>query len=188
MAEISNSQHLREAIFATLEQTANDLKSQDNATDYAIRKRMHEMEMAIDELNWQKKQVRGYPQSLVRSVTFFTWRNRYENTRFSCSFCYLFHLKKQVREYQVLLFILLPFSLEETGTIIPGSLVRSVTFFIWRNRYDNTRFSCSFCYLLHFHSWLHRFIWNRLLTTQRASSYAYAVVSLSAGGQTHIVT
>ena len=34
----------------------------------------------------------------------------------------------------------------------------------------------------------HRFIRNRLLTTQRASSYAYAVVSPSAGGQTHIVT
>jgi len=57
VAEMSNSQHLREAIFATLEQTANDLKSQDNATDYALRKRMHEMQMAIDELNWQKQQV-----------------------------------------------------------------------------------------------------------------------------------
>ncbi|KAK2186351.1 hypothetical protein NP493_203g00011 [Ridgeia piscesae] len=57
VAEMSNSQHLREAIFATLEQTANDLKSQDNATDYALRKRMHEMQMAIDELNWQKQQT-----------------------------------------------------------------------------------------------------------------------------------
>lgn len=64
---MSNSQHLREAIFATLEQTANDLHSQDNATDYALRKRMHEMQMAIDELNWQKKQVRRPRHLLLRN-------------------------------------------------------------------------------------------------------------------------
>ena len=51
------SKNLREAIHQTLQQTDNDLAAQKNATDYAIRKRMHEMKQAIDELKWQKEQV-----------------------------------------------------------------------------------------------------------------------------------
>lgn len=56
-AEMAASRRLREAIHHTLQQTDNDLQSQDNASDYALRKRMHEFEQAIDELNWQKAQV-----------------------------------------------------------------------------------------------------------------------------------
>jgi len=56
-AEMANSRRLREAIHHTLQQTDNDLKAQDTATDYATRKRMHEFERAIDELNWQKQQT-----------------------------------------------------------------------------------------------------------------------------------
>lgn len=51
------STNLREAIHHTLQQTDNDLQAQKNATDYAIRKRMHEYRRALDELNWQKQQV-----------------------------------------------------------------------------------------------------------------------------------
>jgi len=54
-AEMASSRRLREAIHHTLQQTDNDLQAQDTATDYALRKRMHEFEKAIDELNWQKQ-------------------------------------------------------------------------------------------------------------------------------------
>ena len=56
-AEMEASRRLREAIHHTLQQTDNDLKAQQTNSDYAIRKRMHEMKRAIDELNWQKAQV-----------------------------------------------------------------------------------------------------------------------------------
>lgn len=56
-AEMDASRRLREAIHHTLHQTANDLESQKTASEYAYRKRMHEMARAIDELNWQKKQT-----------------------------------------------------------------------------------------------------------------------------------
>lgn len=56
-AEMANAKRLREAIHHTLQQSDNDLKSQNTATDYAYRKRMHEFARSIDELNWQKKQT-----------------------------------------------------------------------------------------------------------------------------------
>lgn len=56
-AEMEASRRLREAIHHTLQQTENDLKAQQNATDYAVRKRQHEMKKAIDELKWQKQQT-----------------------------------------------------------------------------------------------------------------------------------
>ena len=56
-AEMDNSRRLREATHHTLQQTDNDLRSQNTATDYALRKRTHEFERAIDELGWQKKQT-----------------------------------------------------------------------------------------------------------------------------------
>lgn len=55
--EMANSRRLREAIHHALQQTDNDLLAQNTATDYATRKRMHEFERAIDELDWQKKQT-----------------------------------------------------------------------------------------------------------------------------------
>lgn len=56
-AEMDSSRRLREAIHHTIHQTDNDLAAQHKATDYALRKRVHEFEKAIDELNWQKKQT-----------------------------------------------------------------------------------------------------------------------------------
>lgn len=56
-AEMKASRHLREAIFATLQQTANDLEAQRKASEYAFRKRTHESEQAKSELEWQQKNV-----------------------------------------------------------------------------------------------------------------------------------
>lgn len=57
-AEMKASQRLREAIFATLEKTKNDLEAQRRATEYAFRKRIHECEQAKNELEWQQKNTK----------------------------------------------------------------------------------------------------------------------------------
>jgi len=57
-AEMKASQRLREAIFATLEKTKNDLEAQRRATEYAYRKRIHESEQAKNELEWQEKNTK----------------------------------------------------------------------------------------------------------------------------------
>lgn len=56
-AEMKASCHLREAIFATLQQTANDLEAQRKASEYAFRKRTHESQQAKSELEWQQRIV-----------------------------------------------------------------------------------------------------------------------------------
>ena len=65
---MASSRRLREGIHHTLQQTDNDLKAQDTASDYALRKRIHEFERAIDELNWQKKNV----SRMIGLATFLT--------------------------------------------------------------------------------------------------------------------
>lgn len=54
---MQGSVRLREAINHTLRQTTTDLETQWTATNYAFRKRLHEMEQARRELEWQKKNV-----------------------------------------------------------------------------------------------------------------------------------
>lgn len=39
-------------------QSSADLESQGKASEYALRKRLHESERALKELEWQKKQVK----------------------------------------------------------------------------------------------------------------------------------
>ena len=63
-AEMKASQRLREAIFATLEKTKNDLEAQRKATEYAFRKRIHETEQTKNELEWQQKNVSRYLESV----------------------------------------------------------------------------------------------------------------------------
>jgi len=56
-AEMKASQRLREAIFATLEKTRNDLNAQHRATNFEYRKRIQETKQAKNELEWQQKNV-----------------------------------------------------------------------------------------------------------------------------------
>ncbi len=51
------SVRLRESIFHTIGQSSADLESQGKASEYALRKRLHELERSLRELEWQKKQV-----------------------------------------------------------------------------------------------------------------------------------
>lgn len=56
-AEMQSSMRLRENIQQTMAQSNSDLESQRNATEFAMRKRIHETEQAKTELLWQKKNV-----------------------------------------------------------------------------------------------------------------------------------
>ncbi|CAF0897922.1 unnamed protein product [Adineta ricciae] len=55
--EMYESTRLRESIFHTMGQSAADLESQSKASEYALRKRLHELERSLNELEWQKKQT-----------------------------------------------------------------------------------------------------------------------------------
>lgn len=56
-AEMESSKRLRENVQQLMAQSDSDLDSQKNATEFAMRKRIHETENARDELLWQKKNV-----------------------------------------------------------------------------------------------------------------------------------
>lgn len=65
------SKHLREAIFATLQQTANDLEAQRQASEYAFRKRIHETNQARSELEWQQKNVSVRYDITITNIYFY---------------------------------------------------------------------------------------------------------------------
>ncbi|XP_064382197.1 tektin-2-like [Halichondria panicea] len=54
-AEMRTSIRIRESINHTIQQTGLQLEAQWTTTNYAFRKRIHEMEQAIHELEWQQK-------------------------------------------------------------------------------------------------------------------------------------
>ncbi|XP_021231182.1 tektin-2 isoform X1 [Numida meleagris] len=57
--EMKASTKLREAIVLAIAQTNNELEAQRVATEFALRKRIRDMERAYDELKWQEKNVNG---------------------------------------------------------------------------------------------------------------------------------
>ncbi len=68
-SEVQNSVCLREAMSHTVRQTHADLEAQWTATHYAFRKRKHEMEQAMNELEWQQKNVRiAYGCGIVKPL------------------------------------------------------------------------------------------------------------------------
>ncbi|XP_053123198.1 tektin-2-like isoform X3 [Hemicordylus capensis] len=56
-AEMKAATELREAIALTIAQTDNELEAQRTASEFAFRKRIHELERALDELRWQEKNI-----------------------------------------------------------------------------------------------------------------------------------
>ncbi|XP_053562984.1 tektin-2 [Bombina bombina] len=57
-AEIRASSQLREVIANTIAQANNELDAQRVAVEFALRKRIHEFERALNELKWQEKNTR----------------------------------------------------------------------------------------------------------------------------------
>jgi len=58
ISEIRSSTGLREAINNMIEQTSNDLEAQRLRTEYAFRKRIHEIQMAKEEVEWQQRNTK----------------------------------------------------------------------------------------------------------------------------------
>ena len=65
---VYESVRLRESIFHTMGQSSSDLESQSKASEYALRKRLHELERSLRELEWQKKQVGVRDESKICSM------------------------------------------------------------------------------------------------------------------------
>uniref|UniRef100_A0A0A9XWS8 Tektin n=1 Tax=Lygus hesperus TaxID=30085 RepID=A0A0A9XWS8_LYGHE len=53
-AEIASSQNLREGMYVPRERARNDLKAQNDATNFALRKRIYETQRIKNELDWQR--------------------------------------------------------------------------------------------------------------------------------------
>lgn len=66
--EIRSSTGLRESINNMIEQTANDLEAQRLRTEYAFRKRIHEVQMSKDELEWQQRNTKRENDVLMEDI------------------------------------------------------------------------------------------------------------------------
>jgi len=55
--ELASSVKLRESMLLTIDQTYNDIKAQREATDFAMRKRLHEMSKTSDDLQHQRQKI-----------------------------------------------------------------------------------------------------------------------------------
>jgi tektin-2 len=62
------SQRLREAIFHSIEQTSNDLRVQQDTTNFDFRKRHYEMKRAKEELEYQMKTTKQEIEEQVNNV------------------------------------------------------------------------------------------------------------------------
>jgi hypothetical protein len=69
---MESSKRLRENIQQLMAQSQSDLQSQNNATEFAMRKRIHETEQARDELLWQKKNVNLTIYLIFEKTSFYS--------------------------------------------------------------------------------------------------------------------
>jgi tektin-2 len=66
--ELATSVKLREAMLLTIDQTYNDIRSQREVTDFALRKRLHEMMKTGDDLQHQRQKVLCDPNQRMTSL------------------------------------------------------------------------------------------------------------------------
>ncbi|XP_067001618.1 tektin-B1 [Anabrus simplex] len=66
--EIAASIKLREAMYVVRERAYNDLKAQNDATDYALRLRVYETQRAKNELEWQRKKMAEEMAKVMREI------------------------------------------------------------------------------------------------------------------------
>ncbi|KDR14917.1 Tektin-B1 [Zootermopsis nevadensis] len=67
--EISASRRLREAMFSLREKSRNDLQSQHDSTDYALRHRIYETQREKNELQWQHQKIMNEMEKMLKEVT-----------------------------------------------------------------------------------------------------------------------
>lgn len=66
--EIKNSSTLIDSIEQTIQQSTNDLQAQIRLTNYSFRKRIHEIQQAINDLDWQKEKTEQEIQDIIKEI------------------------------------------------------------------------------------------------------------------------
>eukprot|EP00091_Calanus_sinicus_P016703 TRINITY_DN36206_c0_g1_i1.p1 TRINITY_DN36206_c0_g1~~TRINITY_DN36206_c0_g1_i1.p1 ORF type:complete len:118 (+),score=28.97 TRINITY_DN36206_c0_g1_i1:39-356(+) len=72
---MAESQRLREAIFHSIEQTSNDLRVQQDATNFDFRKRHYEMKRAKEELEYQMKTTKQEIADQEENIRAMEWQS-----------------------------------------------------------------------------------------------------------------
>ncbi|XP_058052255.1 tektin-2 [Ahaetulla prasina] len=93
--EMKASTELREAIALTIAQTDNELEAQRVATEFAFRKRIHELEKALDELRWQEKNTLEEIADMEEDI-----RRLEEDLRRKMASLKLVHTRLETRTYR----------------------------------------------------------------------------------------
>ncbi|KAL8220534.1 UNVERIFIED_CONTAM: Tektin-2, partial [Gekko kuhli] len=94
-AEMKAAAELREAIALTIAQTDNELEAQRVALEFAFRKRIHELERALDELRWQEKNTLEEIAEMEEDI-----RRLEEDLRKKISNLKLAHTRLETRTYR----------------------------------------------------------------------------------------
>ncbi|MEE6484282.1 hypothetical protein FKM82_013825 [Ascaphus truei] len=94
-AEMRASTQLREAIAMTIAQTSNELDAQRAAAEFAFRKRIRELERALNELKWQEKNTKEEIEELEQDI-----RRLEEDLRDKAGPLKLAHTRLETRTYR----------------------------------------------------------------------------------------
>lgn len=66
--ELSDVYNLREAINIMRERARNDIKAQQDVTDFSLRKRIYQTQKARNELEWQKLKVTTFESKMIINI------------------------------------------------------------------------------------------------------------------------
>ena len=76
------SVRLRESIFHTIGQSAADLESQGKASEYALRKRLHELERSLERTGMAKETSKIFPLQINASSFLFLFTSCRQKKKF----------------------------------------------------------------------------------------------------------
>ncbi|XP_050433254.1 tektin-2 [Adelges cooleyi] len=66
--ELNGSKKIRETMYVPREKTKNDLKAQNDNTNFALRRRIYETERIKDELEWQKSNMQVDKEKFLKEI------------------------------------------------------------------------------------------------------------------------
>ncbi|XP_054288147.1 tektin-2-like [Macrosteles quadrilineatus] len=66
--ELAAAQKLRESMYVPRERAQNDMKAQNDATNFALRKRIYETQRIKNELDWQRFNILPYMDRLMKEI------------------------------------------------------------------------------------------------------------------------
>uniref|UniRef100_T1JC09 FCP1 homology domain-containing protein n=1 Tax=Strigamia maritima TaxID=126957 RepID=T1JC09_STRMM len=93
--EIQTSRRMREIIYNSILQSDNDSMSQKETTEFEFRKRMQQMRQAIDDHQWQKRNMEDEASNLERTIL-----NLEDSYREKCNNMQLLETRLENRSYR----------------------------------------------------------------------------------------